>query len=29
MDMESWIYAHINMFRYFGSSAVVLVPDNC
>jgi len=28
MDMESWIYAHVNMFRYFGGSAVMLVPDN-
>lgn len=28
MDMESWIGAHVNMFRYFGGSAVMLVPDN-
>lgn len=28
MDMESWIYAHVNMFRYFGGSVVMLVPDN-
>lgn len=28
MDMESWIQAHVNMFRYFGGSAVMLVPDN-
>lgn len=28
MDMESWIYAHVNMFGYFGGSAVMLVPDN-
>ena len=28
MDMENWINAHVNMFRYFGGSAVMLVPDN-
>ena len=28
MDMENWISAHVNMFRYFGGSAVMLVPDN-
>ena len=28
MDMEDWINAHVNMFRYFGGSAVMLVPDN-
>ena len=28
MDMENWIHAHVNMFRYFGGSAVMLVPDN-
>jgi len=28
MDMENWITAHVNMFRYFGGSAVMLVPDN-
>ena len=26
MDMENWI--HVNMFQYFGGSAVMLVPDN-
>ena len=28
MDMENWITAHVNMFRYFGGSALMLVPDN-
>lgn len=28
MDMESWMYVHVNMFRYFGDSAVLVVPDN-
>ena len=28
MDMENWIHVHINMFQYFGGSAVMLVPDN-
>lgn len=28
MDMENWINAHVNMFRYFGGSAVMLVPYN-
>jgi len=28
MDMENWISAHVNMFRYFGGSAVMLVPGN-
>lgn len=28
MKMESWITAHINMFRYFGGVARTLVPDN-
>lgn len=28
MDMENWINAHVNMFRYFGGSAIMLVPDN-
>ena len=28
MDMENWIHAHVNMFRYFGGSTVMLVPDN-
>jgi len=28
MDMENWIHVHVNMFRYFGGSAVMLVPDN-
>jgi transposase len=25
----AWITAHINMFRYFGGVARILVPDNC
>jgi hypothetical protein len=28
MDMENWIHVHVNMFQYFGGSAVMLVPDN-
>lgn len=28
MDMENWIRVHVNMFQYFGGSAVMLVPDN-
>lgn len=28
MDTENWIDAHVNMFRYFGGSAIMLVPDN-
>lgn len=28
MNMENWIGAHVNMFRYFGGSAIMLVPDN-
>lgn len=28
MDMENWINVHVNMFRYFGGSAIMLVPDN-
>ena len=28
MDMDNWIHAHVNMFRYFGGSTVMLVPDN-
>ena len=25
---ENWIHVHVNMFQYFGGSAVMLVPDN-
>jgi transposase len=28
MDMESWINAHVNMYRYFGGSTRILIPDN-
>ena len=28
MDMENWIQTHVNMFQFFGGSAVMLVPDN-
>lgn len=28
MDMESWIYAHVNAFNYFGGVTRILVPDN-
>jgi|ADurb_Val_02_Slu_FD_contig_123_17454_length_3702_multi_3_in_0_out_1_3 transposase len=27
-DLESWINAHVNMFRFFGGAAKMLVPDN-
>ncbi len=27
-NLESWIAAHINMFRYFGGVSQILVPDN-
>ena len=27
-DMECWIAAHINMYRYFGGVSKILVPDN-
>lgn len=28
MDMESWINAHVNMYRYFCGSTRILIPDN-
>ena len=28
MNLESWITAHVNMYRYFGGSSRILVPDN-
>lgn len=28
MGLESWIAAHVNMFRYFGGVSRILVPDN-
>ena len=28
MDMESWINAHVNAFKYFGGVTRILVPDN-
>lgn len=28
MNMESWITAHVNMFKYFGGSTKMLIPDN-
>ncbi|WP_318036658.1 IS21 family transposase [Dethiobacter alkaliphilus] len=28
MDMESWINAHINAFKYFGGATRIIVPDN-
>jgi len=28
MKLESWITAHVNMYRYFGGSTRILVPDN-
>lgn len=27
-NMESWITAHVNMFRFFGGATKMLVPDN-
>lgn len=28
MDLESWITAHVHMYRYFGGSTRMLIPDN-
>jgi transposase len=28
MNMESWIAAHVNAFKYFGGASKILVPDN-
>ena len=28
MEMESWINAHINAFKYFGGTTRIIVPDN-
>jgi transposase len=28
MEMESWITAHVNAFKYFGGVTKILVPDN-
>ena len=28
MTTESWIEAHVNMYRYFGGATKILVPDN-
>lgn len=28
MKMESWITAHVNMYRFFGGSTRILIPDN-
>jgi len=28
MDLESWIAAHVNMFRFFGGVTRILTPDN-
>ncbi len=28
MDMESWITAHVNAFKFFGGATRILVPDN-
>jgi transposase len=28
MNLESWINAHVNMYRYFGGSTRILIPDN-
>jgi len=28
MDMNSWITAHINAYKYFGGATKILVPDN-
>lgn len=27
-DQESWITAHVNMYRFFGGSTRILIPDN-
>ena len=28
MDMEAWITAHVNMYRFFGGVSRMLIPDN-
>lgn len=28
MDLDNWIEAHVNMYRYFGGVTRLLVPDN-
>jgi len=28
MDMESWISAHVNMYKYLGGATKILIPDN-
>lgn len=28
MNQESWIHAHVNMYRFFGGATKILIPDN-